>query len=125
MPPKNPITPASTKKQLLDVRVGGTKRLQDPDFAAPFEDGHDQGVDDAKRGDGECQAAENPKKQIEDGEERAEGLAGIKERERVKAHRFDANFQAARHGKRISRGPKGWHRWASSRYCRARCREDH
>jgi hypothetical protein len=86
------------KEELLNVGVGSTEGFEDANFAAAFEDGHHQSVDDAESGDGKSEAAKNSEKKIEDGEEGAEGFAGVEEREGVEAHGFDGIFE--RLGKR-------------------------
>src|ERR1700689_5590317 len=56
------------EKQLLYVTVGRPQSLEDSDFAPTLEDGHHERVDDAQRGNGKRQAAENPQEKIENGE---------------------------------------------------------
>src|SRR5215472_5067996 len=73
------------KEKLLDVAVGGAKGFQDADFAAALEDGHDERIDDAKRGNGKSQAAEDAEKKIEDGEENAQAFRSVEKRERAEA----------------------------------------
>ena len=59
------------EKELLDVGVGGAEGLEDADFAAALEDSHDEGVDDAERGDGKRETAEDAEEAIKDREEGA------------------------------------------------------
>jgi len=72
IPPSNPITPASTKNSCLDVAVGRAQGLEYSDFSPSLENGHHQRVDDAERGDGQRQAAENRKQKIQNFEKEAE-----------------------------------------------------
>ena len=60
------------EEELLDVGVGGAEGFENADFAAAFEDGHDERVDDTERGDGESETAEDAEEAIEDREEGAE-----------------------------------------------------
>ena len=57
------------EEELLDVEIGSAKGFEDADLAAAFEDGHDQSVDNAERGDGKREASEKTEQQIKDTEE--------------------------------------------------------
>src|SRR5215467_10607173 len=81
------------EEKLLDVAIGGAESFQHANFAAAFEDGHDQRVDDAERGDGESQAAEDAQEKIEHGEENSQALGSIEKRERAEAQVFDFGFR--------------------------------
>src|SRR2546427_2593051 len=81
------------EEKLLDVAVGSAEGFQDTNFAAAFEDGHDERVDDAERGDGKREAAEDTKKKIEHGKKDAQALGSIEKRERAEAHVFDGGFE--------------------------------
>jgi hypothetical protein len=65
------------EEKLLDVAVRGAEGFEDADFAAAFEDGHDQGIDDAERGDEESEAAEDAKQHIEDSKKCGQALGGV------------------------------------------------
>ena len=67
------------EEELLDVGIGGTEGFEDADFTAAFEDGHDKGVDDAERGNGEGEAAEDADEEIEDGEKDSQRFGSIEE----------------------------------------------
>ena len=74
------------KEELLDVGIGGAEGFENADFAAAFEDGHHQGVDNAECGDGQSEAAENSEEKIEDRKKGAQRFGGVEQREGVKAH---------------------------------------
>ena len=67
------------KEELLHVGVGGAESFEDADFAAALEDGHDQRVDDAERGDGESEAAEDAEEAVEHREKGAQGFGGVEQ----------------------------------------------
>src|SRR5690349_25101785 len=73
------------KEKLLNVAIGSAKRLQDADFAAALEDGHNQRINNAKGGDGEREAAENAEKKIEHGKENAQALGSVEKRKNAEA----------------------------------------
>src|SRR5262245_12304867 len=85
--------PGFDEKQLLDVAVGGAKRFQHTDFSAAFEDGHHERVDDAKRGHGERQAAEDAEKKVEHGKENTQTLGCVEQRKCAEAEIFEFGFR--------------------------------
>src|SRR5215471_7626472 len=80
------------EEKLLDVAIGGAESFQHANFAAAFENGHDQRVDDAERGDGQSKAAEDAQEKIEHGEENSQALGSIEKRESAEAQVFDFGF---------------------------------
>src|SRR5581483_3840456 len=88
------------EEERADVAVAGADGLHDPDFAAALEDGHDQRVDDAKRCDGEREAAEDAEEEIENREEAAQVAGGVEQREGGEAHLPGGVFHSL-HGVRV------------------------
>lgn len=81
-----------SEEKLLDVAVVGAESFENADFAAAFENGHDERVDDAQSGDGEGEAAEDSEQEIDDGEEEAQILRGVEKRKCGETHAFDGVF---------------------------------
>ena len=53
------------EKEAFYIAIRRAKRLEDADFAAAFEDGHDQSVDNSEGGDRKREAGEKTEQQIE------------------------------------------------------------
>src|SRR5262249_31543551 len=73
----------------LNVTIAGADGLHDADLAAAFENGHQERVHDAERGDDQREAAEDPQEDIEHGEEATQALGGVEDGEGVEAHLAD------------------------------------
>src|SRR2546428_11160430 len=67
---------------MANVFVGGAQSLENADFAAALENGHDQRVDDSEGRDRKRQAAENAQQQVQNGEKAAEIAREIEQRKR-------------------------------------------
>src|SRR5207302_9636740 len=81
------------EEKFHDVRIAAADGLHDSNLAAALEDGHHQSVDDAERGHRQRQAAEDSKKQIEDGEEALQAAGGIENRKSIEAEFLDGVLQ--------------------------------
>ena len=81
------------EKKLLDVAVSRAKGFQNADFTTTLEDGHDERVDDAERGDGQSETAEDCQEKIEDEEKDAQALGSVEKRERAKPEILELGFR--------------------------------
>src|SRR5689334_18338838 len=66
--------PGFREEQAANILITCANRFHNADFATPLEHRHDQRVDDANRGDGQCQAAKNEKKHVQDLEKPLQAL---------------------------------------------------
>src|SRR6185437_7045153 len=55
-----------------NVAIISAQGFENADFAAAFENGHDESVDNTERGDGQSEATENSEEQIDHGEKQTE-----------------------------------------------------
>src|SRR5579864_414659 len=77
------------EEQSFHVAVAGADGLHDSNFAAAFEDCHDERIDDSNRGDGKSQAAEDSEKQVEHGKELPQAARCVHDRKGIEPHLLD------------------------------------
>src|SRR6266404_3057897 len=80
------------KEKAAHIAAGCAERFENGDFAATFEDGHHQSVDDAERSDGEGEASEEAEEKIEHGEDEAETFGGVEQGKGRKTQLLDRLF---------------------------------
>src|SRR5579863_1014219 len=81
-----------SEEELLYVSIAGADGFHDADFAAAFENRHDQRVDDADGGDHQSETAEDSEESVEHRKELTQAAAGIENREGGESHFLDRVF---------------------------------
>ena len=92
MPPSESHHAGFREEELFDVAIVGAQRFEDADFAPPLEDGHHQRIDNAQRGDGKREAAENSKQEIKYSKKQAKVARGVQQRKSGETHGLDRRF---------------------------------
>src|SRR2546430_17528995 len=88
------------KKQAAHVAIGRAQCLKHADFAAAFENGHYQSIDDPQRSHRQRKAPKQSQKQIKNGEDQAQAASGVEQRKCLESHFFYCFFD----GQDIFRG---------------------